>query len=574
MRRIWLVALALVLSAAAQAARIKVTLLATTDLHGNLYPVDYYTDKPAARGLAKIATLIEAVRRENPNTLLVDCGDTIQGTPLESLYQQFASNGRLPFGLHSPKDQLAHDPMMLAMNQLGYRAMVVGNHEFNFGLKNLDRARADAQFPWISANIATEPGAKANPFPPYVVETVNGVKIAIIGITTPAIPLFEEPAHYRGYAFEDGVQAARSALAEVRRSEHPDIVIVAAHAGLGRDPRMEQAAKTSKSENMVLQIAMEVPGIDAIVYGHSHQQMAGENVNGALLVQPKNWGMSLARIDFVLESRPDGRWKLISKTSQLIPVKPGTQASPAILKIAEPYHELTERYLDTPVGRARIGMDGRLGRIEDTPLVDAIQAAQLYYTKADVSFTALFNPRVQLLKGPMTIRQIAALYVYENDLYAIEGTGKMVKDALENAARYFQRCPDAACSHGPLIDRNVAGFNYDMASGVEYEIDLTKPVGQRIVNLRRHGRPLAPDEKLHIAINSYRAGGSGGYGMFRGAQVVWRSNEDLRTLIVRYYSHGGKLAHRPQNNWRIVPAQAQRVLEAEVAASEAVRGRD
>jgi len=563
MRKLRLAVLALVVSAAAHASRITVTLLATTDLHGNIDPIDYYTDRPAARGLAKIATLIAGVRRESANTLLIDCGGTIQGTPLESLYQQFVSAGRLPLGLRAPGRPLAHDPMMLAMNQLGYRAMVVGNHEFNFGLKNLDRARADARFPWISANIAAEPGAHVKPFPPYVVETVGGVKIAIIGITTPAIPEFEEPAHYRGYAFADGVQAVRSALEEVRRSEKPDLVIVAAHAGLGRDPSTIRAGEGFRSENMVLQIAREIPGLDAIVYGHSHQQMAGEEVNGELLVQPKNWGMSLGRIDFVLESRPDGRWKLVSKSSRLIPVKPETPAAPAMIEIARPYHELTERYLDTPVASSPIDMDGRFGRIEDSPLVDAIQAVERYYAKADVSFTALFNPRVSVRKGPVTVRQIAALYIYENDLYAIEGTGGMVKDALENAASYFLSCPDAACSHGPLTGRRVPGFNYDMASGVEYEIDLTQPEGRRIVNLRRNGRPLAPDEKLRIAINSYRAGGSGGYRMFRGAKVVWKSPEDLRSLIVRYYSQHGKLPSRAQNNWRIVPAEARKILEAE-----------
>src|SRR5271154_2624344 len=250
-------------------AEVKITLLATTDLHGNLFPYDYYTAQPAARGLAKIATLIQAARAANPNSLLIDCGDTIQGTPMEAVYQEKGGPG------------LDHDPMMLAMNAIGYDAMVVGNHEFNFGMKNLAKARSGAKFPWISSNIL----GGAQPFAPYFLKTVAGVKIAVIGITTPMIPAWETEEHYRGYRFESGVDAVRRTVAEVREREHPDIVIVAAHAGLDGDAR----------ENMVREIATEVRGIDAIVFGHSHQQLPSLQLGDVLLMQPKNWGISLGQ---------------------------------------------------------------------------------------------------------------------------------------------------------------------------------------------------------------------------------------------------------------------------------------
>jgi 2',3'-cyclic-nucleotide 2'-phosphodiesterase / 3'-nucleotidase len=320
------------------------------------------------------------------------------------------------------------------------------------------------------------------------------------------------------------------------------------HAGLGQGP-----------ENMVTAIAERVSGLDAIVFGHTHQQVAGETVNGVLLVQPRNWGMSLARIDFAVDGG-----KVVAKRSRLIPVTGGTAADPEILALARPYHELAEKYLDTVIAESPAEMDARYGRLEDTPIVDAIQAVQLYYARADVSFTSLFNPRARIPKGPLTVRQIAALYIYDNELYAIEGTGQMVKDALENAARYFRTCPDEACSHGPLIDRGVQGFNFDMAEGVGYEIDLNRPAGRRIVNLRYRGEPLEPDRKLRIALNNYRAGGSAGYTMFRDAKIVWRSSQDLRSLMIAYYgSH--KLPARASANWRIVPAGALRTLENEAA---------
>jgi 2',3'-cyclic-nucleotide 2'-phosphodiesterase/3'-nucleotidase len=546
----------LILASLASGAELKITLLATTDLHGNLFPYDYYTAQPAARGLAKIATLIQAARAENPNSLLIDCGDTIQGTPMEAVYQEYVHTGRLPGKLSFAGAPLEQDPMMLAMNAIGYDAMVVGNHEFNFGLKNLAEARGQAHFPWISANINQGGVVTASHFNAYFVKTIAGVKIVVIGVTTPLIPDWEAKEHYRGYQFESGVDAVRRAVAAVRESEHPDILIVAAHAGLDGDAR----------ENMVRDIATQVPGIDAIVFGHTHQQVASLEIGDVLLMQPKNWGISLGRMDFVLKPKETSGWKIVSKTSRLIPVTRDTLADPKILEIGGPYHELAERYLNTELAQAPVSLDSRLARVEDSALVDAIQQVQLFYSKADVSFASLFNARVSVPKGPVTIRQIAALYLYENQLYMVQGDGKMVRDALENSARYYNTCP-SDCSHGPLINPQVIGYNYDMAQGVDYEIDLTQPPGHRIRNLRWHGKPLADNQLLFIALNNYRAGGSAGYSMFKGARIVWRSPDEIRDLVIQYYSEHKTLPTQPDNNWRVVPDAARRTLEREALAS-------
>src|SRR5215813_1958495 len=197
MRLAWLL---LIAAAAAGAETVTVTVLATTDLHGNLLPIDYVTGKPAPRGLAKIATLIRAAEAENPNHLLIDCGDTIQGTPLEYAYQTFVRTGAGPLGL-KPAAPLPDDPMMLAMNRLGYDAMAVGNHEFNFGLKNLDRARSAAHFPWLSANTELVSGSR-KPFARYLLKSVGGVRVAVIGVTTPAVPSWEKPENYAPFRFE------------------------------------------------------------------------------------------------------------------------------------------------------------------------------------------------------------------------------------------------------------------------------------------------------------------------------------------------------------------------------------
>ena len=560
----------LLLPAAGYAQKATVTVLATTDMHGNLLPVDYFTDQPAARGLVKAATLIRQARAENPDTLLLDCGDTIQGAPLESVYQTYVRTGRLPLELRFAGPPLERDPMMRAMNALGYDAMTVGNHEFNFGLKNLERARGDARFPWISANIEVAPGARERPFAPYFVKTVAGVKVAVIGITTPAVPGWEKPENIGGYRFLPGAPAVKKTLAGLRRTEHPDLVLVAAHAGLGRNLRGGVAPAEVPGENMAYQIAEESPDLDAVVFGHSHAELAGHTVGNVLLVQPKNWAISVARLDFEMEKDAGGRWRVSRKQSRLLPVKTDTPEDAALRAIASPYHEVTQRYLNTAVARSAKALDGTLGRVEDTALVDAIHAVQLHYSHADVSFTALFNPRVSVPQGEVTVRQIAALYIYDNELYAIEGDGKMVKDALENAARYFLSCEGAGCGTPPLTNPKVLAFNYDMAQGVQYEIDLTRPEGGRVRNLRWKGQPLDPHQKLRIAVNNYRAGGSAGYSMFAGAPIRWRSMTEIRDLMIGYYTEKRRLPDEPDHNWRIVPAAAERTLRQQ-AAGEAKR---
>lgn len=550
--------------AAVAAEDATVRLIVTTDLHGNIYPYDYYTAKPAERGLAKAATLIAKARAEQPNSILVDCGDTIQGSALETVYQSYVRTGRLPAGVN-PGADLAIDPMVQAMNYLNFDAMAVGNHEYNYGLKNLNRARGASAFPWISANTELTAGSKEKPFPPYIVKVVGpGVKVGIIGITTPGIPAWEEEGNYRGYRFLPGKEGAEKAVAELRAKENPDIVIIAAHAGLGEETDM-------KNENMVRQIAREVKGIDAIVFGHTHSTVAGHWIGDVLVMQPRNWGISIGTMDFALtRENSSARWKIADKKSKLIPVTKDTPADEKVLEMSKPYHEAAEQYLSSPVAQSPVEMTGELTRIRDSALIDAIHEVQLHYAKADVSFAASFNPRVVFHKGPVSVREIAALYVYDNTLYGVQGNGRMVREALENAAKFFLTCPTSACDQGPLINSKVIGFNYDMAAGVTYEIDLTKPEGQRVVNLKFKGAPLKDDQPLRIAVNNYRAGGSAGYTMFKAGNVYYRSSEEIRELMIRYFSEKKTLPAQPDNNWKIVPAAAAATLERD-ARSETRR---
>jgi 2',3'-cyclic-nucleotide 2'-phosphodiesterase/3'-nucleotidase len=264
-----------------------------------------------------------------------------------------------------------------------------------------------------------------------------------------------------------------------------------------------------------------------------------------------------------VEDGADGHWHVSSKTSRVIPVKADTPADESILRIGKPYHETVERVLDSPVTNSPVAMHGAYARVEDSPLIDMIHEVQLHYAEADVSFASIFNGGLRIAKGPLTVRQIAGLYLYDNTLYAIEGTGKMVREALENSAHYFLSCT-GSCDTGPLVNRNVLAYNYDMAAGVEYEIDLRQPEGQRIRNLRYHGQPLADTQKLRIAINNYRDGGSGGYTMFRDAKIVWRSTDEIRDLMIEYFSEHKTIPSKAAGNWKIVPPSAAQELVQEV----------
>src|SRR5918911_3082848 len=281
------------------AARAWVTIISTTDLHGNIYPLDYYTNKPDARGLAKAATIIKQIRKENPAALLLDSGDTIQGTPLEYV--------------HNKRNNAPPDPMMLAMNALRYDAMAVGNHEYNFGLDVLEKARHEAEFPWLSAN-TYRAGTSEIAYQPYIIKEVGGVRVGVLGLTTPGIPNWENRENYAGLEFRDPVGEARRWVAVLRDKERVDLVVVAMHMGLEADLRTGEVTPGQvEHENEAIRIAEEVPGIDVILMGHTHREVPAVVINGVLLTQANRWASHVARVDIYLEHDAKGRWRVAAK---------------------------------------------------------------------------------------------------------------------------------------------------------------------------------------------------------------------------------------------------------------------
>jgi 2',3'-cyclic-nucleotide 2'-phosphodiesterase (5'-nucleotidase family) len=522
--------------------RAWVTILATTDLHGNVLPVDYYTNKPDARGLAKAATIIRAARKENPTgTLLLDSGDTIQGTPLEYV--------------HNRMNNAPADPMMLAMNALQYDAMAVGNHEYNFGLGVLEKARHEARFPWLSANTYKR-GTNETAYQPYIVKELNGVRVGVLGLTTPGIPSWENKENYAGLEFRECVAEARKWVEILRTKERVDLVVVAMHMGLEADLRTgEVTPGQAPHENEAIAVAEQVKGIDIILLGHTHREVADLTINGVLLTQANCWGRHVARADVYLErdARGGGRWRVAAKQARTIPVTDRTEVDAEIAKLVEPYDRETQDWLSRVVGESGADLSAAQASFRDTAILDLIQRVQMEVGKADVSMVANFNPQARLPKGAVTVRDIAGLYIYENTLVVIEVTGKQLKDVLEHSAEYFLPYQPGK-TPAELVNEQIPGYNFDIAEGVSYDLDLTKLTGQRIQNLRFRGEPLNPAQKLRLATNNYRVNGGGGYDMYKGATEVFRSSEEIRNLIIEWVTKHKSVPSEPTNNWRLIPS--------------------
>ena len=517
--------------------RVQITILGTTDLHGNINPIDYYTNKPDNRGLAKVATLIKRIRGEQPNVLLIDSGDTIQGSPLESF--------------HGRKNNQPRDPMMLVMNSLKYDAMAVGNHEYNFGLKVLEKARQEALFPWLSANTYETKTGKPH-YQPYLIRDVAGVKIGILGLTTPGIPNWDNPPNYAGLEFHNPISEAMKWVAVLRGKEKVDVVVVAMHMGLGEDLRTGEVSPGQvPHENDAVQIAKQVPGIDVIFMGHTHRDVPSLYINGVLITQANAWGRHLARADMYLEKSPQG-WRVYAKAARTIPTDDRVEADPEVVKLAEPYDRETQAWLGRTIGESAADLSAKDARFRDTAILDLIQKVQLEAGNADVSMVASFNSEARIAKGPVSVRDIAGLYVYENTLAVLEVTGQQLKAALEHSAEYFKTyVPGKPITE--QINEKIPSYNFDIAEGVNYELDISKPIGQRIQNLTFKGQPVKPDQKFRLATNNYRVNGGGGYEMYKAAPVVYRSSEEIRELIIDWLEKHKTVPIEPNNNWKLVP---------------------
>ncbi len=574
------------------AVEIRLRLLGTSDLHANIFAYDYYRDRPDDTvGLAKTAGLIAAARAEAVNSLLLDNGDVIQGTPLGD----FAA-------AQAQRDASSIHPMIAAMNRLGYDAGALGNHEFNYGLDVLESALRAAAFPIVSCNILKPDGGFY--FEPWVIleralKDTNGVarklKLAVVGFTTPQIVQWDQ-SHLAGKATTIGIaEAARIHLPELRRLG-ADVVIALCHSGISRK-RFEIPGE----ENAALALS-KVGGIDAIFIGHQHLLLPGADfagldgvdakagaLNGAPTVMPGFWGSHLGVIDLTLEPK-DAGWRVANAEAAARPiyerdgetVRSRVDADPDLLEVARPAHEATLAYVRAPVGDIASPITSYFALVADDPSVQIVNSAQIWYMRrlidtlpmlAGLPILSAAAPfkcggrggpdyYTDVAAGPVAIKNVADLYVYPNGLRTVKVSGAMLREWLERSASLFLRIDVGARAPQPLLGAAFAAYNFDVIDGVGYAIDVTQPArydldgalvapqSHRILDLRYQGEPIDPAREFLVVTNSYRAGGGGNFPGCDGSTIVYEAPDSNRDALVRYIVETQHVEPRSDGNWR------------------------
>ena len=520
--------------AQARAWGATLTILHTSDLHGHVDARDELSDRDWGEGLARIATAVAAARAGGAPVLLLDSGDTIQGTPMQSV--AFRAEG-------------ASDPTIRAMNAVGYTAMAVGNHEFDFGLTRLEASRREARFPFLSANIVREDGKAA--FEPYIVRKIGGARVGILALTTKNVPGWEPPGNYAGLRFLDTVETARKFVPILRGKEKCDVVLVITHQGFERDLATGQPAGT-EIENQAWAIANEVDGIDVLLTGHTHEVIAPRKLGKTWISQPGRFGNTLTRFDLEL-SKKGSRWEVTSVSGRNLPMKE-VAPDPAIVSVVAAEHAAAMKALAEPVATLTAGASVKNARTADNAVMDWLHAVQEREGQADLSFASLLPGSLpDWQAGPLLVRQVWAFYPYENALVTVRATGRQVKEALESAGRCISGI--SVQNGAPVWKRNPAvwGYNCDTLDGAEYALDPTRPQGQRVLYLRRNGRDVRDDEEFKVAINSYRASGGGGYDVWRSCPHVGSPKGGIRELLIEDARRRKTIDLHANENWFLSP---------------------
>ncbi|WP_328724945.1 bifunctional metallophosphatase/5'-nucleotidase [Streptomyces sp. NBC_00259] len=536
--------------------RYSFTVMGTTDLHGNVFNWDYFTDKEFDDkahndvGLAKISTLVNQVREDKGrrNTLLIDAGDTIQGTQLSYYYAKVD-----PITAHRGP---VH-PMAQAMNAIGYDAAALGNHEFNYGIPVLRKFQKQCDFPLLGAN-ALDAKTLRPAFPPYSMHrlcTPHGrdVKVAVLGLTNPGIAIWDK-ANVSGKMVFPGLEEQAAKWVPKLRSMGADVVIVSAHSGSsGTSSYGDQLPYV---ENAAALVAEQVPGIDAILVGHAHTEIAEYVVTNkgtgkpVVLSEPLKWGQRLTLFDFDLVWER-GRWT-VAKVGAKVLDSNTVAEDPKITGLLSDEHRKVVAYVNQVIGTSTAAMTTAEAPWKDEPIIDLINHVQAETVKAALAggqYAALpvlsqascFSRTAAIPAGQVTIRDAAGLYPFENTLEARLMTGAQLKDYLEYSARYYVQTPAGAPVDTAKLTNadGTPDYNYDAVSGLTYEIDIAKPAGSRIVNLSFEGAPLDPAARFVLAVNNYRASGGGAFPHVAKAEQLWANSEEIRNTIIQWVQAKG-----------------------------------
>lgn len=609
--RLTLSLLTLLISGTLQAATVDLRIIETTDLHGNMMNYDYFKDQYIDTfGLAKTANLIHQAREEVKNSVLVDNGDLIQGSPMAD----YALNKGLNKGdIH---------PVYKALNTLDYVVGNIGNHEFNFGLDFLQKSLAGANFPYVNANVYD---AKSNKpfFKQYIIldkkvvdreGKQHSIKIGYIGFVPPQIMQWDKLNLEGKVIVKDITETAKKLVPEMKE-QGADIIVAIPHSGVSAEPYKALA------ENSVYYLT-QVEGINAIMFGHSHGVFPSEdfkslpntdintgNINNIPAVMPGQWGSHLGVVDLVIEG-DKSNWKVVSGKSQARPIfdsknkKALVDADKNITKVLKDDHEGTREFVGKPIGKVSTDINSYLALIEDTSALQIISDAQIDYVKQFVqgdpdldglpilSAIAPFKAGgrkndptayVDVKKGDLTFRNAADIYLYPNILSAVKITGKEVKEWLECSAGVYNQIDINSSKPQYLINWDkFRTYNFDTIDGVSYEIDITKPArydgscqlinpeSERIINLTYQQKPIDPNQAFLIATNNYRAY-TGAFPGTGGKNVKFNSPDDLRVILSAYITNHtkkqGQVDVTVDNNWRIAPIISQTNLDIRFESS-------
>lgn len=551
--------------AAADTDGIQLTLLGTSDTHGHIFNWDYfanaqYTDQADILGFTRVATYVEEVRNEvgDESVILMDSGDSLQGTPLTYYYG-------MGEGADEVLDGTVRHPIAETFDYIGYDTLGIGNHEFNYGLEMLgaferDLDTANGGPALLGANVL-KVGTEEPWLTPYTIveREIDGetVKVGVLGMVTPWVSVWDKQ-HVEGVLeFEDLVKTAKKWVPIIQAEA--DVVVLNVHSGKGPVADADYD-ETEKYEDVINNVAYQVPGIDFILFGHTHRDepqsyitnVAGEEV---LLSQPYYWTRSITRTTINLIPDGDGwqvDWSEGEKPSSVATYGYEiTEEHDGLSALMWDKHQTAIAYVNTPVAESVEEMTTATSRYEDTPILDFVnyvQEQRIIEAMGDdlgdrtvISHAAPFSRTSVFPEGQVTIRDIAGLYIYENTLLGIELTGAQVQDFLEYSARYFKQVEpgaefdpeDVTNAHYEGESREVLDYNYDVLSGVHYLIDISQPVGSRIVNLSYpDGTPVGDNDLFVMAINNYRQSGGGGFPHVADAPVVWDGAEEIRQLLI------------------------------------------
>jgi len=486
---------------------------------------------PANIGWARLASAVRAEAPKGGDALLVDCGDALQGSPLA-----YVQNKMHPA---SP------NPIIGIMNGLGYRAFVPGGRDFGFGASALKNAEAQAGFPFVAANLLDASGRPL--FAPYAKVALDGVSIALLGLSAPA-PNAPDAKGRPAIVAKDAIETAAEWVPKLRGKEKADLVVVLMHAG----------AAARGGENAAFALIDAVPGIDAVVAPWPHLPRAALH-KGVPVAQPSPDGKSLASITFTLQ-RHGKQWILKSGEPADIPLDQALGLDPAVLRLAEPLLLETEDYLNTFATRLGNDLDGRWSTVEPTALLQLIHDVQRKATGAQLSAAPSPGAHIYVPKGPTSVRQFYALAPHEDQVARIRITGAQLRAYLEHAAKHFN------FSYLPeLINRSVPIGDYDTVGGCSYALDISRPPGKRVSGLKHEGRPIEDRQTFTMAVSSRRLAGGGGYmdaiGFDGPAEMT--TKETLRNLLLEHALAAPSLNIQVSGDWRTVPSlDRNRVLEA------------